>query len=332
MQEQERVKKGEDAKIILQIRDISNSISEEEKKLIYDTLEAENGTIENVVSDISVLYVDLSLYKQIGSQDQTKVTETKDKISISIEVPKEFWNSDVTKNREFYILRIHDGEVSRIEGSYDADKHLFTFETDRFSTYALTYQDTIRIEIYNDFGHLQLKAKAGKTSITLSYRRMVEVDGYMIYGGKCGQDMKILADIPSKITSYTFKGLKQGTYYKYQVKAYKIIDGEQIIIMTSKVAHSITESKNYANPTKVLTSTASEKLEVGGSTTVTGQVVMPKDKKLKEHTAAIRYESSNKDIASINSKGRIVAKAKGSCYVYAYAQNGMYKRIKVTVE
>jgi len=59
---------------------------------------------------------------------------------------------------------------------------------------------------------------------------------------------------------------------------------------------------------------------------------LPEGKKLKEHTAVLRYESSNTEVATVNSKGKITAKGKGSCYVYVYAQNGVYKRIKVTVE
>jgi hypothetical protein len=330
--EQEMVERGENAKIILKVTDIGTSISDEEKRLIQEKLASENGAVENGASDISVLYIDLSLYKQVGSQEQTKVTETNSKISISIEVPEELWNKDVTKNRAFYVVRIHDGEVTRIDGSYDADKNLFTFETDRFSTYALTYQDTRQIQYYHDFHHLQLKAKAGKTSQTLSYKRIANADGYLIYGGKCGAEMTKLAEVPANTTSYTVKNLKQGAYNKYQVKAYRMIGGEQVIIMTSKVVHSITESKTYANPTNVTTDSASVKLATGKSKTVTCQVVLPKGKKLKEHTAAIRYETSNKAIATVNSKGKITAKAKGICYVYAYAQNGAYKKIKVTVK
>jgi hypothetical protein len=144
--------------------------------------------------------------------------------------------------------------------------------------------------------------------------------------------MKELADVEGTVTDYTVKKLQQATYYKYQVMAYKVIDGEKVIFMTSKVVHSITESKSYSNPTKVTSDTASVKLEVGKSQTVTCQVVLPKGKKLKEHTAVIRYESSNKAIATVNNKGEIIAQAKGTCYVYAYAQNGIYKKIKVTVE
>lgn len=115
------------------------------------------------------------------------------------------------------MIRIHNGEAIRLQGTYDAEKQLFTFETDRFSTYALTYQETVIIKTYNDFHHLCLTAKAGKTSQTLSYKKVGNVDGYLIYGGKCGEEMKLLAEVSGDTTSCKVKGLKQGTNYKYML-------------------------------------------------------------------------------------------------------------------
>lgn len=79
-------------------------------------------------------------------------------------------------------------------------------------------------------------------------------------------------------------------------------------------------------------SLTSTKLVVGKTKTLDCQVVLPKGKKMKEHTEVIRYESTNKAIAAVNSKGKITAKTKGICYVYAYAHFGVYKKIKVSVE
>ena len=46
----------------------------------------------------------------------------------------------------------------------------------------------------------------------------------------------------------------------------------------------------------------------------------------------IRYESSNPGIAKVNSKtGEITGVKKGKCYIYVYAQNGVYKKVTVTV-
>lgn len=40
---------------------------------------------------------------------------------------------------------------------------------------------------------------------------MANVDGYLIYGGKYGEEMIKLAELPAKTTRYTVKNLKQGT-------------------------------------------------------------------------------------------------------------------------
>ena len=52
----------------------------------------------------------------------------------------------------------------------------------------------------------------------------------------------------------------------------------------------------------------------------------------KTHVATIRYLSTDKKIATVSKKGKITAKGKGTCYVYAYAHNGIYKKVKVTVK
>ena len=59
----------------------------------------------------------------------------------------------------------------------------------------------------------------------------------------------------------------------------------------------------------------------------------PKSKKLKvkKHVGA-RYESTNTKIATVSGKGVIKGKKKGTCYVYVYAQNGVFKKVKVTVK
>lgn len=43
------------------------------------------------------------------------------------------------------------------------------------------------------------------------------------------------------------------------------------------------------------------------------------------------YESSNPKVASVSKKGVIKAKGKGNCEIYVYAQNGVYKAVKVKV-
>ena len=52
---------------------------------------------------------------------------------------------------------------------------------------------------------------------------------------------------------------------------------------------------------------------------------------IKYHTN-IKYESTDKSVATVSKTGVIKAKKKGIAYIYVYAQNGINKRVKVTVK
>lgn len=325
-----KIAAGETAKVILKVTDMNDLVSDEEKELIQKSLD----------QDYSLMYIDLSLYKKIGNGAETKVSETIGKIGISIEVPEELRSANLEKNREYKIVRIHEGEVTIIEGTYDPETHLFTFETDRFSTYALAYEDlndekNTQSNISNSkFYHLRLTAKATETSQTISYTKIPKADGYILYGSPCGINNKLtkLADVSANTTSYNHKGLLKETYYKYFVQAYQVINGKKVIIANSKIIHSITKSNVYANPLKVISDTTSVLMGVGEYNTVSCSVLLPENKKIEQHVSEIRYETTNEAVAKVDKNGKIRAISKGTCYVYAYAQNGVYKRIKVRVQ
>lgn len=336
-----RVAAGEDAKVLLKVTDISATVSDEDKQKIE----------EKLGKATKVIYLDLSLYKQVGDAAQTRVTETADKIKISIEIPQELWCTDAEITRAYRVVRVHDGVPEILEGTYDSVTHLFTFETDRFSTYALTYLDTKSNtknnvaganrndgtagnavnKAFKDFYHLRLSAKSTQTSQTLTFAKMAGADGYLIYGAgiKEGDKLIKLAEIAANITSYTQSKLEPATYYQYQVKAFRLIDGKKVTIATSKVVYAVTEG--YADPIKVAADAKALTLKVGKTGKVTCRVILPKGTKMNELTTDLRYESSNKKLATVNSNGIIKAVAKGSCYIYAYTQNGVYTRIKITV-
>ena len=56
------------------------------------------------------------------------------------------------------------------------------------------------------------------------------------------------------------------------------------------------------------------------------------DKKDAKGLVNIRYESSNKKVAAIDSKGEIICKKPGRAVIYAIAQNGISKSLKVLVK
>ena len=185
------------------------------------------------------------------------------------------------------------------------------------------------------FGKLSLKmSKVTKTSIKLKWNKVKGAEGYIVYGAKCNSKGKIykmekLTDTTK--TSFTHKKLKKGTYYKYIVRAYKVVDGVKTTVSTSKTLHITTSGGKYANYTSVKVPKTKVTIKKGKKYTIKATAVLKKGKKAKTHRK-LCYESSNTSIATVTSKGVIKAKKKGTCYVYVYAQNGVYKKIKVTVK
>ena len=122
------VENGVNVDIFLTVANKDEEALGEDKEL----LEAELG------EDDKAVYLDLKLFKQIGSGEPKAISEvTGGKIKISIEVPEEI--------KEFAaiarIIRVHGTEVDELATTYDATTNKLTFETDKFSTYAIVYKD-----------------------------------------------------------------------------------------------------------------------------------------------------------------------------------------------
>ena len=142
-----------------------------------------------------------------------------------------------------------------------------------------------------------------------------------------------------KITSR----LAKGTYYKFLVVA---VDKNNKVLSTSKIVHVATSGGKAGNikkvtiqakldktgkPLKKYAALSSLVLKKGQSTKLKA-VVTPVSLKLPVAVhRAVSYESSKASVAAVSSKGQVTAKKKGSCYIYAYAQNGVFARIKITV-
>ena len=179
------------------------------------------------------------------------------------------------------------------------------------------------------FSTLRPKAKGGKKSVKLSWTKVKGAEGYMIYGSLCGKKMKEISRVPAAKKSITIKKLKKGKYYKYIVAAYKKIGSEIRVLSQSKSVHVCTTGGKVANPTKI---TAKKKLTLKKGKTKKISAKIKPSKKVKVHIARFRYESTNPKIASVNKKGKIKAKKKGSCSIYVYSQNGLSVKIKVKVK
>lgn len=123
-----RIAAGESAQVYITIEDIGDRVPTEDKTATEQLLE-ENADV------VFGMYVDISLYKQLGSDDPTKVLLANGNLLISIEIPESLRQED----RVFDIVRVHNGTAQLLNGSYDGLTGILSFETDRFSTYAIVY-------------------------------------------------------------------------------------------------------------------------------------------------------------------------------------------------
>ena len=187
------------------------------------------------------------------------------------------------------------------------------------------------------FNLLQLRAvKVTKNSVKIRWTKVKGADGYVIYGAKCGQKYKKLKTIKKGSTvSWTQKKLKKGKYYKYYIVATAKYKGTKKVIAASKTIHIATAGGKVGNFKSVkLTNVKKNKvsLRVGKKFTIKAKTAAASKKQKVKNHRGLAYESTNPAIASVSRKGKITAKAAGTCYVYVYAQNGLFSRMKVTVK
>ena len=189
------------------------------------------------------------------------------------------------------------------------------------------------------FAKLRLKvSKNGKRTVKLAWTKVKGAKKYVLYGNRCGTKykMKKLKNIKSTARAFKVtkapKKLAAGKMYKFALVA---LDKNGKVISTSKVVHACTTGGKYGNPKSVsVTKKVANKakaLKKGKTVKLGAKVVMPAGKKLRKHVG-IRYESTKKAVATVTKKGVVKTRAKGSCYIYAYAQNGVFKRILVKVK
>jgi len=196
--------------------------------------------------------------------------------------------------------------------------------------YAITTMAKDADPVGSKYAPLMLRSvKQTKSSITITWKKNKKAVKYVIYGNRCGKTRKPVRLATVKSNKKTFKKvagkkIKKGKYYKFIVVA---LDSKGRVVSTSKLIH--VAAKNKKNFTKVTTKAkgGSLSLKKGASFRLRGKAA---GGNVKEHVG-VRYESSNAKVATVTKSGKVKAVGKGSCKIYAYAQNGVRKIIKVTV-
>ena len=269
-------------------------------------------------------------------------TELKVKIEPeNADLQKLIWKSD----NEKVATTDENGKVTAV-GNGTAEITVTTEDGKITASIMITVKVPDEPTINKTTGFRRLRArsvKQTKTSVTLQWNIIKDADGYFIYGNRCNTGTKSykyrkLATITGgDISTWTQKDLKKGTYYKYVVKAYRLVNGKKVVTDTSISVHAVTGGGKYGNAKAVSVTQIGNKKNVSKITLKMGKTAqikakeVKKDKKIERHRK-LCYESSNTKVATVTPDGLIRATGKGTCTIWVYAQNGIYKALKITVK
>lgn len=269
-------------------------------------------------------------------------TELKVKIEPeNADLQKLIWKSD----NEKVATTDENGKVTAV-GNGTAEITVTTEDGKITASIMITVKVPDEPTINKTTGFRRLRArsvKQTKTSVTLQWNIIEDADGYFVYGNRCNTGTKSykyrkLATITGgDISTWTQKDLKKGTYYKYVVKAYRMVNGKKVVTDTSISVHAVTGGGKYGNAKAVSVTQIGNKKNVSKITLKMGKTAqikakeVKKDKKIARHRK-LCYESSNTKVATVTPDGLIRATGKGTCTIWVYAQNGVYKALKITVK
>lgn len=141
------ISKDEIIDILIENKEITaNELSEvaEGKKveIVLEVKEAQaNELIETSTKGYKVgKYLNITLNKIVNGTNES-IHELSKVMKVTIKVPEELINKDSKTKREYYIARSHNGKVDILETIYNEKTNSLTFETDKFSDYAILYKD-----------------------------------------------------------------------------------------------------------------------------------------------------------------------------------------------
>ena len=179
------------------------------------------------------------------------------------------------------------------------------------------------------------RGKANKNSITLSWKKYAGATGYDVYWSYCDGriNYKKVGTVKSGKLSMSHKKLKKDHEYKYFVAAYKMVEGRKIYIARSNDVHVALKQASTTNAASIKVNRTEIALSVGKTFQLKCSLKAEDSRKdLVSHTSPFRYYTTNSKVATVNKDGVIKAKGKGVCTIYILANNGVYKKVTVTVK
>ena len=190
----------------------------------------------------------------------------------------------------------------------------------------------------------QLKVDQKSNYIKVTWGKVSNADGYKVYVQYCGKKFtkkpskNLIGGKKNSVTIKKINGKKLNLKknYKFYVVAYKIVDGKEVQLGKSIVAHIVgKKNTKYTNVKKVKVKKSKFTLKVNKTDTIKASTILVEKGKRQltdAHAKEFRYATSNKDVAIVSKDGKIKAVGKGKCTIYVYARNGYCKKVSVTVK
>lgn len=194
-----------------------------------------------------------------------------------------------------------------------------------------------QIEKRTDLSLLLATGKqTGKNAIKLNWLKYKDVTGYEVYWSYCDgkKNFKKAKTVLTKgKRTYTHKKLKKNRTYKYFVAAYKTVDGNKYYTAKSPTIHVAMKNEKRTNIKSIKVNKSKITLKKGKTFRIKAKLQLEnRKKKPLTHAAKLRYYTDDKTVAVVSKDGKITAKKKGKCNIYVIANNGVSKKIKVTVK
>ena len=112
----------------VQVKPVETSqVDAQDKKVIEDYIDEKTNIAQ---------YIDISVVIKADNQVIGEVNELNKEVTFTVAIPEDL----MKEGRTFYVIRVHDGKVEKLNTVENEDGTL-TFKTDKFSTYALAYED-----------------------------------------------------------------------------------------------------------------------------------------------------------------------------------------------
>lgn len=122
-------------KVVVKLEIEKDTVSDQTKELFEDSEEAEKLTI--------VEYFDATVNVYVEDTYKGSIPELTKNVKITVMLPENLQEVEKGYTRTFYLIREHNGKIETIKAELSKDGKFITAESNKFSTYAVAYEDVI---------------------------------------------------------------------------------------------------------------------------------------------------------------------------------------------